>query len=105
LYNSPSTAGVWKAALDISGRGIVYRAVAWNNTAALHQVGLQIILDGVTVYESYTTGTVSQYAGVIGIGSAYSNQACSFESSCVINMKDDTGGTYILALDVSYALV
>jgi hypothetical protein len=91
--------------LSVSGPGVLYRAVAYNNQVATRALGLKIILDGVTIFSYYEAGSLAQYEGVIGVGTYYGNQAVSFESSCDIQIKTDTAETDFITIGVLYATV
>lgn len=62
------SAGVYKEILLVSGRGVIQICAAVRADATSRQVGLKVVIDGVTVFDAYDADTAATSKGLVAIG-------------------------------------
>lgn len=79
---STLTAGTYKSVLDVTGRGVILVCGVYKSSTSTTQVGLKLNVDGVTVFDAYSSSTSLVNAGLMAVG--YSSNA-SYTKPVVFN--------------------
>ena len=117
ILSGALSAGVLATVLSVTGGGVIDRLALYTKDATARTLRLQVVLDGVTAFDSTSASTSTTAAGIIAIGtvvlaeaagSIYSfmtGAAISFNSSCVIKVASDLTETDKIAVLISYRTV
>lgn len=117
ILSGALTAATLATVLSVTGGGAIDRLALYTKDATARTLRLQVVLDGVTAFDSTSASTSTSAAGIIAIGtvvlaesagSVYSfmtGPVISFNSSCVIKVASDLTETDKIAVLISYRTV
>lgn len=69
ILSGALTANTYKSILTLSVPGVLKLCSVWQTDATARQVGLKIVIDGVTAFDLYAASSSSANTGINGVGS------------------------------------
>lgn len=117
ILSGALTANTLATVLSVTGGGVIDRLALYTKDATARTLRLQVILDGVTAFDSTSASTSTSAAGIIAIGvvalsesagSVYAfttGPSISFNASCVIKVASSLSETDKIAALISYRTV
>lgn len=110
ILSGALTANVYKEVLAVAGAGVAQVITAMSLDATLRNIGLKVVIDGVTVFDAVTDNLTTAQKGLLAVGNKVATAnivnhgSVPFNSSLSVQVKSTLTESNLVAAVVAYLL-